>query len=169
MIKNSILALLIGSAFFACVGDIGTNLKSEQAQRLLSGDTVKHWVRVERFESGDEVDVSTCEQSVSFTFTNFAEEADTLYYFYQFPTEQCDEGVIKRIRSKAVYELESDIDNNFKGKVKLSEFIPEENTISELTIIDLTTRYMKLEYREGDTDIVEIFDGSAEYQNITLE
>lgn len=175
VIKNTLLALLLGSAFFACVSDIGTTLKTDQAQRLLTGDTVKFWVRVSRTEDGSDVDVSSCEESAAIVMTYNSNVADTLFYYKEFPKEGfSDNSGGSDPYFKAVYELSGDVDDNFTDMINLSDIDPEDFSISNIEVIDMTTDYLRIRYsqssdeEESSSEIEEIFYGSVEYQSYTL-
>ena len=162
MYKSTILALLISGAFFACVGDIGTTLKSSQANRMLSNDSTKRWVRISRTDNGNDVNVEACENKAMIAFSNSPTKADTIRYFLTPPVDDCDQ--VEQLLYKAVYEISTDLADNFDNMILLSKFVPSENAPTNFTVIDFTTDYLKVTFRQGESDITEIYSGALDYQ-----
>ena len=153
VIKNICLALFLGSAFFACVGDVGSILLTEHANRLLSRDGIKIWNRVERMENGQPVDISgDCEDNQGLAFYNLEQAEDTVYRLTQlFDCGESDTLVL----FKANYDVLGNVDDEFTDKILF--FNEDTSHLLTMQVLDLTSRYLRVKYDEGENEVEEIF------------
>ena len=164
MIKNSIIALLFGSVLFACVGDIGTTLKIDEVNRLLSGDSAKFWLRTDRLENGESITVdNSCENSNLLLFVMYESVADTAFLFSNYSPELCSETTSPLLITKAVYEVSGAINEDFEDLIEITEASPE--PLGNLEVLDLTSDFLRIRYSEDEKEIVETYDGSASFQD----
>ncbi len=145
------MALFLGSAFFACVGDVGSILLTDHANRLLSSDSIKFWTRISRLENGSEIDLSACSEHQGFAFGTLANAADTVYRLVQlYDCEDADTLVLY----KAVYDVQGNIDDEFTNELL---FTHDEDSVQSIQVLDLTSRYLRVTYEEEGTSVEEVF------------
>lgn len=150
--KNIILALLIGCAFFACVGDVGNTLHVDHANRLLTADTVKIWCRSTRMADGVEQDISAFEESNAMIFYNLAEPSEDSLLIAQ--SNDCTSNELVGVDSELNYDLLEDIDGNFLDQILL---IRGDTVYDSIQVLDLTSRYLRIRYDEGGAEVEESY------------
>ena len=143
------LALFIGSAFFACVGDVGETLLTGQANRLLNSDFFKVWTRIERWENGSQIDIGSCDDNQEWLFGNLEGNIDSLLVSNRaFDCGDLDSVLVLM----ANYEVSGNVDDEF-----INEIIVYKEDTSIYEILDLTSRYLRIRYEEEETEIEEVF------------
>lgn len=146
--KNFILALLIGSAFFACVGDVGSVLTGDQANRLLSADTFKIWYRTARSTDGVSQSLNSCANSESRLFANLVGGLDTLLVF------RCPRGADSVLVDSLNYEIGTDLDGDFNFQIDL---IKGDSIYQTYDVLDLTSQYLRIRFQEDEVEIEETY------------
>ncbi|MFY0628396.1 MAG: hypothetical protein JXR07_19020 [Reichenbachiella sp.] len=154
------MALLIGSAFFACVNDIGGILLTDHANRLISSDSTKFWKRVTQTIDGTETDLNDCANHQVLLFANYATVADTVLRIDQ--AYDCD-GANLGLVSKNVYEVNGNIDDHFE--YSLSTYPHIDSTITSVIVHDITSQYLRIGFEEEGKEVIETYNFDEELHN----
>ncbi|MBU2913988.1 MULTISPECIES: hypothetical protein [Reichenbachiella] len=151
-IKSIVKALLLGSVLCSCEKDIESHYSAIQANRLLSADVEKEWLRTARTEDGQAIDVEECQDRNTLVFLiGKSKTVDSLYV--QHRASICSDGQKPSIVYKARYSLAEDIHGQFEDEIVIEK--EELLDINRIAVRNLTADYMTLAYTVDGVEIVE--------------
>ncbi|UXP32218.1 hypothetical protein N6H18_17910 [Reichenbachiella agarivorans] len=148
--KNIWIALLLGSAFYSCLGDVEDNYSTTQANRLLSADSLKLWELNSRYENGRKVELENCFDANILAFLRTT-EVDSVIMFSQ--TDGCASDVPVVVVYKARYEVVGDLQENFGNEIEFNTEALQD--INRMSVLYLTSKYLKVSYELDGVNIEE--------------